>query len=325
LGVSFRVLSAGLGLLFIAGIACAEQTVTIEKSDLGELPPLASFKECTSCPEMIVMPPGSFMMGAISGESRNPFEFTGENPSLRRRGADEINIIPFEHPRHLVEMDIPYAMARNEITHAEWMACVEDGGCTYVPDHRVLTLEGPKAMGPRHPVINVSYLDVQQYVDWLNRKVDAQAYRLPTEAEWEYAARAGTETPFAQGDELTAKQANFSRRGTEQLLGKPLPELLNREEPVEVDELYAANAWGLRHMSGNVIELTMSCWTERHLGLASDSAYLAQIDSKISCLRVAKGGSFTSGMDWCRLAVRTRPKEESRRYNMGFRVVRDIQ
>jgi formylglycine-generating enzyme required for sulfatase activity len=223
-------------------------------------------------------------------------------------------------------MDIPYAMARNEITHAQWMACVEDGGCTHVPDHRVLTLDGPQAlgMGPNHPVINVSYLDVQHYVDWLNRKAGAKVYRLPTEAEWEYAARAGTETPFAQGAELTAEQANFSRLGTERSLGKPQPQLIDRETPVEVVELGAANGWGLRHMSGNVDEITLSCWTPTHIGLTSDSAYLAHTLAQGSCQRVAKGGSFNRGMDWCRLAVRTHPPETARTYYRGFRVVQEL-
>jgi formylglycine-generating enzyme required for sulfatase activity len=204
------------------------------------------------------------------------------------------------------------------------MTCVEDGGCTYVPDHRVLTLDGPKALGPDHPVMHISLLDVQEYVDWLNRKAGAKVYRLPTEAEWEYAARAGTETPFAQGEGLTAERANFSRLGTEQLLGEPMPGLVDREEPVEVDALDAANAWGLRHMSGHVSELTLSCWTETHLGLPDDTAYLADATSRGSCWRLVKGGSFTSGMDWCRLAVRMRHEEDFRRYNLGLRVVRAL-
>ena len=311
--------TCALGLLDASNVF-AESNMT----DPGTLPPLATFQECGACPEMIVMPQGSFMMGAIPGESKNPFDFSGENPTFERRAEGEINIITFEHPRHRVEMDIPFAMARNEITHAEWMACVDDGGCTYVPDHRVRTLNAWVPLGPNHPVINVSYNDIQQYVGWLNRQVGAQVYRLPTEAEWEYAARAGTETPFAQGDALTPEQANFSRKSTEQGLDKSLPELVDRDQPVEVDDLDAANAWGLRHMSGNVAELTLLCWTRQHLGLSSDSAYLATADTQNSCRRTVKGGSFTSGMDWLRLAARTRQAEDRRKYNTGFRLVRDF-
>jgi formylglycine-generating enzyme required for sulfatase activity len=308
-----------MGLVFstIGSFAYSEQRI-----EVNDLPPLASFKDCDACPEMVVMPPGAFMMGAIEGESRNPFDFSGENSTFERRPEGEINIITFEHPRHRVEMDIPYAIARNETTHAEWMACVADGGCTFTPDHRVRTLNEWVPLGPNHPVINVSYLDVQQYVTWLNSKVGAQVYRLPTEAEWEYAARAGTETPFAQGEELTAQQANFSRTGTEQLIERSLPDLVDRLQPVEVDDLDAANAWGLRHMSGNVSELTSSCWTNQHLGLSSASAYLAITDTQTTCRRTTKGGSFNSGMDWCRLAVRTRRDSTGLRDDTGFRLVR---
>ena len=296
--------------------------------------PLERFRECEHCPEMIVMPAGSFMMGAIPGESRNPFDIYAPidavDHKMRIRGPDEIDIIPFEYPRLPVEMDIPYAIARNEITHAEWMACVDDGGCTYVPDHRVLTPNGYIPLGPDHPVINVSYLDIQEYVAWLNAQVGADVYRLPTEAEWEYAARAGTQTRFGQGDELTADQANFSRRSTEHLRGRgvKLPELVNRWIPVPVNELDAANAWGVRHMSGNVYEVTMSCWTDQHLGLPTDGAYLANSpQSPGSCKwnrRVAKGGAFTTAMDGLRPAARNRPTEDNRRDFDGFRIIREL-
>ena len=309
--------------LIFAGTACVVVAQDLV-ADPSALPPLASFKDCDACPEMVVMPPGAFMMGAIEGESRNPFDFTGENPTFLRREPGEINIIPFEHPRHRVEIDIHFAMARNETTYAEWMACVDDGGCAFVPDHRVRTLNEWVPLGPNHPVINVSYNDIQQYVDWLNGKAGEQVYRLPTEAEWEYAARAGTETPFSQGETLTAEQANFSRTGTEQLLDRSLPELVDRDQPVEVEELNATNAWGLRHMSGNVSERTSSCWTEQHLGLSSASAYLASTEAQILCRRTVKGGSFGSGMDWCRLAVRTRQEDGRRDENIGFRPVREF-
>lgn len=293
--------------------------------DVSRLAPLERFQDCAACPEMIVMPPGSFMMGAVPGESRNPFDIYGEGATGRVRGPDEVNIIPSEHPRHGVVMDIPYAIARTETTHAQWMACVADGGCGHTPDHRVLMPSGDRAaLGPAHPAIDVSYLDALEYVAWLNGLVGADVYRLPTEAEWEYAARAGTQTRFAQGDELTPDQANFSGVSTENVRQKPMPGLISRYKPVAVDQLNAANGWGLRHMSGNVEEFTLSCWTEAHLGLASDSAYLQLAKSQGPCRRVAKGGSFTKAMDGVRLAARTRPTEDRRRSNRGFRVIREL-
>ena len=142
--------------------------------DFGALAPLESFRECDVCPEMIVMPPGDFMMGAIPGESVNPFDIYGPLDAtdfkMRIRGPDEIDIIPNEHPRHPVEMDIPYAIGLNEVTHAEWMTCVEAGGCGHVPDHRLLTPNGYKKLGPNHPAIYVSYLDAREYTAWLNSK-----------------------------------------------------------------------------------------------------------------------------------------------------------
>ena len=307
-------------LLFVlAGSAQAQYVL----EDGTKLAPLDVFQECDVCPEMIVMPPGSFMMGAKPTESRNPFDAFGENATGRRRGPDELNIIPNEYPRLSVEMDIPFAIGRNEVTRAEWMTCVADGGCTYTPDHTVLVFRrGYIPLGPQYPVINVSYLDVLEYSAWLNARVGAEVYRLPTEAEWEYAARAGTETRFAQGDDLTSDQANFSRRSTERVRGVPMPDLVNREMPVPVNELDAANPWGVRHIAGNVFEWTLSCYSDQHLGLPTDSDYLAYSQAQQSCLRVSKGGAFTTAMDGLRPSRRHRPLETRRRDSRGFRIIR---
>lgn len=327
-----RLCLRALGTAFFLGAASAptlghtQDAASYALADGRVVSPLDAFQECDRCPDMIVMPLGSFMMGAIRGESRNPFDWHGENATGRVRMPGEINIMPSEHPRHRVEINVPYAMGRNEVTHAEWMACVADGGCTHNPEHKVLTLRGEVTLGPDHPVINVSYLDALEYVAWLNGLVGEAVYRLPTEAEWEYAARAGTQTRFAQGDELTVDQANFSRAATENLrqFERPegMPELLNRDQPVPVDALDASNAWGLRHMSGNVREVTQSCWTPAQLGLATSRQYLNLAQSQQGCRRVAKGGAFTSAMDSVRLAKKSRPTETTRRHNRGFRVIR---
>ena len=290
----------------------------------NELAPLESFQECKECPEMIIVPSGSFMMGAMKGESRNPFDAYGKNPTFRRRAPDELNVIPFEHPRHRVVIDVPFALGRYEVTRSEWLLCVNAGGCDYTPSHVSVALHAFRDLGQHHPVINVSFLDALQYVAWLNGKVGGDVYRLPSEAEWEYAARSGTGTRFAQGDELTKEQANFSRRATEHVRGEDvnLPELVNRTTPVPVQTLDAANAWGLRHMSGNVHEITLSCWHPTHLELSNSSDYLAFALSKASCARVSKGGAFNTAMDGLRPASRQRIKETSRSDTVGFRVLR---
>jgi formylglycine-generating enzyme required for sulfatase activity len=185
-------------------------------------------------------------------------------------------------------------------------------------------------LGKNYPVDTVSWNQCVEFIRVLNEWEKTDKYRLPTEAEWEYAARAGTDTRFAQGDDLTADQANFSRAGTEYLRARgreptvSLPELVDRYIPVAVNELDAANAWGVRHMSGNVEELTQSCWSDEHLHLSSDSAYLANGDAQRTCRRVAKGGAFNTAMDHVRPARRFRPTEDFRRDYLGFRVVREL-
>lgn len=288
--------------------------------------PFDQFRECAQCPEMIALPTGTFMMGAVPGESRNPFDVYGDVATGRIRNPDETNIIPHEHPRHQVIVNAPFALSRNEITYQEWEACVQENACSHRPEHRVLTLDGWVSLGPSHPVINVSFEDASEYSHWLNTRLGTNAYRLPTEAEWEYAARAGTNTPFAQGISLNPRIANFSRRATENLLQIELPDLVERDKPVAVDELDAGNPWGLRHMSGNVGEITLSCWSNTHLGLTTTSEYLSFTPLKEDCSRiVAKGGSFSFSMDHLRLAARIRPKTTARQNNLGFRVLRELQ
>lgn len=148
-------------------------------------------------------------------------------------------------------------------------------------------------------------------------------YRLPTEAEWEYAARSGTQTPFAQGNELTTDQANFGGIDTAEPLEELPPGFEMRGYPVSVDDLNAANAWGLRHMSGNLIERTMSCWTERHTDWPTSSIYLENA-LNTNCDRVAKGGAYAGTMDFARPAARGRGKEDRRSNIVGFRIVRDL-
>jgi formylglycine-generating enzyme required for sulfatase activity len=286
--------------------------------------PLDTFRDCADCPEMIVLPTGSFMFGAIPGESRNRFDMFGPNPTFRLLPPGTPNIIAQEGPRHRVEMDIPIAMGRNEVTFAEWRACVDAGACAHNPERLVRTPDGLVSVGADTPVVNVSFLDIQDFVGWLNTLVGAPVYRLPTEAEWEYAARAGTETRYAQGDDLTGEQANFFGTGTKQQLGVDRPDLVDRYLPVPVGELDAANGWGLRHMAGNVSEYTFSCWAHEHLGLATDSAYLSHARQQESCIRVTKGGSFGSAVDGLRPAFVGNTDEDTKIDARGFRVVREM-
>ena len=319
----FRIAMCWFGM--VGGAIAVAQDVGL---DLGALGPLDAFQECAVCPEMIVLPMGQFVMGGPPGESRLNIHWDAGN--IRPVTPEDPYIAEQEGPLHVVTIDLPIAMGRNEVTIGEWNACVADGWCgDYAPP--TFTLAARPGGEPerieltdRHPVIDVSYNDMQLYLASLNSKAGANVYRLPTEAEWEYAARAGTQTPFAQGDEVTTDQVNFLGSVTEEMLGEERPDLLSRGYPVLVDELDAANQWGLRHMSGNVIELTQSCWTDRHTGWLSSSTYFEMAQTATS-RRVSKGGAYIAAMDFARLAVRGRASMDSRSAIMGFRVVRDLK
>ena len=296
-------------------------------TDGTEVAPLEMFQECADCPEMIALPLGAFMMGGPPGDSINRLVMLDGKLAMVELGDPAIGAD--ERPVHRVEIDIPFAMGRNEITYDQWMACVNDGGCNgYVPEAIVLTINEERkrvenVVIGNHPVINISYLDAEAYVAWLNKKTGTDQYRLPTEAEWEYAARAGTQTRFAQGDELTSDQANFYGKGTADMTGVPRPDLVSRRVPVPVDELDAANQWGLRHMSGNVAEDTRSCYTDSYAGWSTSSEWLRQ-SMVPSCRRVSRGGSYGSAMEYVRPASRGSCREECRTAAGGFRVLREL-
>ncbi|MFK7878012.1 MAG: formylglycine-generating enzyme family protein [Paracoccaceae bacterium] len=295
--------------------------------DETEVAPLDIFQECDVCPEMIVLPLGDFMMGGPLGDSINGLVMLDGKLAMVEVGHPAIGAD--ERPLHRVEIDIPIAVGRNEITYDQWMACVHDGGCGgHVPQNIVLSVNEARervetTVHGNHPVIDVSYFDALAYVAWLNDRVGIDSYRLPTEVEWEYAARAGTQTRFAQGDELTSDQANFLGSGTEKLSGVARPDLLSRRVPVPVDELDAANDWGLRHMSGNVIERTQSCYTEQYAGWSTSSEWLRQ-SLVNSCKRVSRGGGFHTAMDFTRVASRGSAREAYRSRYSGFRILRQM-
>ncbi len=139
------------------------------------------FRECAHCPEMVVIAPGSFMMGAPANENGY-------------RDA--------EAPEHKVTIAKPFAVGRFAVTFDEWDACVADKGCNFIRPEDEGWGRG------RRPVINVTWNEAKLYVDWLRRKA-GKAYRLLSKAEWEFVARAGTTTPYWTGNSIAKTQANF--------------------------------------------------------------------------------------------------------------------
>jgi formylglycine-generating enzyme required for sulfatase activity len=239
--------------------------------------PSRAFRDCSDCPEMVELPAGRFMMGSADGD------------------ADE-------KPQHEVLMPKPVAVGKFEVTFAEWEACAADGGC--------LKNKSPSDEGwgkARRPVINVSWNDAKEYVTWLSRKTE-KPYRLLSEAEWEYAARAGTSTKYAFGDSLDKQQARFSdgKRGVGQT--------------AEVGS-FAANAWGLHDMHGNVWEWVEDCYAPSYLQAPADGS--ARTIPGCSS-RVLRGGSWDYDPQDLRSAVRYKLPVVYRVDEIGFRVARDF-
>jgi len=253
------------------------------------LKPKDVFRECDSgCPEMVVVPPGSFTMGSP---------------------ADEEGRFGSEGPQHLVTMARRFAVGRFAVTFEEWDACVADRGCGgYRPPD--------EGFGRgRRPAINVSWEDAKRYAQWLSKKTGKE-YRLLTEAEWEYSARAGTATPFWWGSEVSSNQANY--KGTLTYNGGVKGRFWNKTLPVDS---FAANPFGLHQGTGNVSEWTEDCWNGSYGGAPQDGSAWMSGDCSVE---VRRGGSWDDDPRDVRSAHRDRTTTTIRFYVTGFRVARTL-
>jgi formylglycine-generating enzyme required for sulfatase activity len=232
------------------------------------------FRDCANCPDLVIAPAGQFEMG-----------------------SDDFDT---ERPAHSVVIAKPFAIGRSEVTFAQWDACVADGGCAgWRPDDRSERRNDA-------PVSEVSWSDAHRFIGWLSRK-SGRAYRLPSEAEWEYAARGGATTRFWWGDEVGAGHANCRGCGGP---GQPTPV-----------GSYPANGFGLVDTAGNVAEWVEDCWTDSYIGAPRDGAVAQNGPCK---QRVVRGGSFDAGPRYVRSASRFLYDAELRYYTNGFRVARDL-
>ena len=220
----------------------------------GKCPPDKSFRDCPDCPEMVVVPPGNFMMG---------------DPGW-----------------HQVFISHAFAAGKFEVTFAEWDACVAAGGCGgYKPEDKGWGHGG-------RPVINVNWNDAKQYVQWISQKT-GKTYRLLSEAEWEYAARAGTTTAYSWGDDIGSGNANCVGCGSQWDNIQTAPA-----------GSFQPNAFGLYDMHGNVWEWVEDCYKE-------------------DCTkRVLRGGSWYFEPQFARAGKRLSLGPEFRYFSLGFRVAR---
>jgi formylglycine-generating enzyme required for sulfatase activity len=237
-------------------------------------------------PELAVIPAGRFLMGSAADD--------------RRFG---------ELDRREVEIPRPYAIGRYTVTAEEFAHYTRATGLVW-PDHLIQS-EG------RQPVINITSLDAQGYLDWLSEQT-GQRYRLPEEREWEYAARAGSLTDYCFGDRLGCGEAN-----TASLLGATrsgwrswLPFCVPLHRVCEVGS-YPANVWGLYEVHGNVWELTSDAWQGP---LDAENTAAGDVGRWI----VTKGGSWFEGVRDARFAARRPRMRGEMDTNLGLRVVREI-
>lgn len=234
-----------------------------------------SVRDCSFCPEIVLVPAGTFEMG-----SNEMFEF--------------------EKPVHPVAIRAPFYLGAREVSFEEWDACVDQGGCSQRPSDRNL------GRGKR-PVTDVHWGDANAYTVWLSAKT-GKRYRLPTEAEWEYAARAGGNTTYPWGRELGKEVANCLGCNAQQ-----------RRQAIETGQ-FPPNAFGLYDMAGNAAEWVADCWSDSYKATPRDgSAYTAPACRE----RVLRGGSFNNDPRYLRSAARFKYEADVRFYTNGFRVLRE--
>lgn len=301
-----RIVAASCFTVSAASLACSEQ-VTYNAGDTFR----DALNDGALGPEMIVLPAGSFIMGSPESEKDYHFHFT-------------------EVPQVEITIPKPFAVGKYELTWDEWEVCVAQRGCDDNSGKRFGSKtetepdpawDGDASFGRgTRPVINVSWDDASAYVKWLSAET-GEAYRLLSESEWEYAARAGSTTRFSWGDANPtcevgrANTANF-RNPAKGLLAGCNGRIT---APVGFSE---PNAYGLHDMHGNVREWTQDCFHVSLDGIPTDgSAWLT------NCARggeghVFRGGGFSSSAEQLRSAARQATTK--REVNMGFRIAREL-
>jgi formylglycine-generating enzyme required for sulfatase activity len=238
-------------------------------------------KDCPTCPVLIPISPGSFTMGSNNDD-------------------------PAEKPPHKVAIAHPYAIGKTEVTVEQWNACVDAGACTRIaPDS-----ESNGTPAANAPMRNISWDDAQVYVKWLS-KVGGKPYRLPTEAEWEYAARGGTHSTYWWGEQM--------KKGTADC--KDCGDPYSAQAPTQVGS-FTPNPFGLYDMNGSVWEWVADCWHGSYKGAPADGRTW---DDPSCSVRVIRGGSWREGASYMQSATRFKYSASVRQSQNGFRVVREIE
>lgn len=235
----------------------------------------SELQDCPICPALIALPSGEFVMGSNDGD-------------------------PSEKPAHKVSIATPFAIGKYEVTVEQWNACVAAGACSK---------DASAANRAKNsPVRDVSWDDAEQYVKWLSTQSGKQ-YRLPTEAEWEYAARGGSSSRFWWGDKMQAGMANCKECG----------EPWSQDGPANVGS-FSANPNGLYDVNGSVWEWVSDCWHNNYKNAPTDGRAWTEATCRV---RVIRGGSWREGASYMTSSTRFKYDASVRHSQNGFRVARD--
>lgn len=236
---------------------------------------VSQVKDCNDCPVLMAVPAGIFIMGS---------------------NTEDVT----EKPAHRVTISKPFAIGKYEVTVEQWEACVAANACPRIGTET--------ASPPNAPMRDVSWDDAQQYVQWLS-KLSGKQYRLPTEAEWEYAARGGTSTRYWWGQQMRTGTANCKECG----------EPWTQAAPAKAGS-FPANPFGLHDMNGSVWEWVSDCWHTSYRGAPVDG----QAWDEPNCrARVIRGGSWREGASYMLSSTRFKYDVNVRHSQNGFRVARD--
>ena len=238
-----------------------------------------TLKDCPHCPELVIVQSGYFRMGAPASDG---------------------DATPAEHPGQVVRIAQPFAIGRHEVTVAQYLAFAKATGRT------MPVCDGGDLSEPRLPITCVSWHDAKAYAGWLSATTDL-TYRLPSEAEWEHAARAGSAARYTTGHELRPGAANVGA-------GDGRPERVGRRSP---------NGFGLHDVHGNVAEMVQDCWVATPSRLPSNGApRAARGGCSLRALRDAHAGEPEAA---ARVSARRPIAPDVRHSGVGFRVVRELR
>jgi formylglycine-generating enzyme required for sulfatase activity len=311
--IQIAALSIALGGAAVAG---SDQQI----SQVGQ-----TFRDCSDCPEMVVIPAGSFLMGSSAEEAARDLEYVV--PKGEIKGARED--MSLEHPQHEVSFSRAFAVGKYPVTRGEFATFVHEtgysveNGCTVWIDHTYPLRQDAGWQNPgfsqtdRDPVVCVNRQDIKAYLAWLNGKLLGRLpsegdgpYRLPSEAEWEYAARAGTRTARWWGGPIGYDNANCDGCGSR----------WDKKQTAPAGS-FRANPFGLADVLGNVWESTEDCWNETYIGAPEDGRAWTTGECD---LRVMRGGDWANHPWVLRSANRSRERLTDRTNYIGFRVARKL-